>query len=84
MDALEQELKKLKEAGGHNTTEAALGQVRALALRSTTTNTVLVASLENLADTAAANNHPEAANYKMVLRVCRDSEDLGPLEWINQ
>ena len=59
--------------------EAALSQVRALALRTTTDNAVLVAALEALADTAAAHNHADADQYKLVLKACRDSEALGPL-----
>jgi len=79
MEAIENELKRLKDSSSLSTVEASLGQVRALALRSSTSNSVLIAALENLSDCAAVNGHPDADTYKMVLKACRDSEDIGPL-----
>ena len=57
----------------------ALAQVRTLALRSTSSNQVLLAALETLYDVATNTSHDEADTYKMALKACRDQEELGPL-----
>ena len=79
LTSIEKELKRLREGNAHSSVDAALGQVRALALRSSTDNAVLVAALETLADLAAAHSHEDAQQYKLVLKACQDSEALGPL-----
>ena len=80
LDSLEVEIKRLREQGSQNAVETALGQVRALALRSTTPNATLVAALEHLSDTAIVHGHSDCEHYKMVLKACRDNEGEGPLQ----
>ena len=80
LDTLEQEVKRLREKGSQVAVETALGQVRALALRSTTPNAALVAALETLSDSAIVHNHKDTEHFKMVLKACRDNEGEGPLQ----
>ena len=59
--------------------QSALSQVRTLALRTTTPNQVLLASVEHLYDLASASSHKDTEIYKMALKACRENEGAGRL-----
>ena len=80
LDQLEQEMKKMR-GSGTTAVDTALAQVRALADRTSTTNSSLIAALEVLSDQAAIHNHPDKEQFKMALKVVRAKEDMGvPLQ----
>ncbi len=80
LSLLEAELKELKAAQGQETVDQALSQVRVLALRSTTSNAVLLAGMETLSDTAYKVGHKHAEHYKMCLKACKEHEGDGKLQ----
>jgi hypothetical protein len=72
--AMERELKRMREATHQESVEQALKQVRSLASKPTVSGTVLVASIENLVDTAMRTGHAQAQAYKMSLRAVAEFE----------
>ena len=76
---LEGEIKRLKQAQEGTNVQMALTQVRTLALRSSTPNGVLLASLESLHDTAVAADHHDKELFKMALKASRDNDSSGSL-----
>ncbi|XP_064626844.1 uncharacterized protein LOC135487250 isoform X2 [Lineus longissimus] len=65
---LEGEVKRIRQTQEGTSVQTALSQVRTLALRTTTPNGVLLASLESLYDTAVASDHTDKELYKMALK----------------
>ena len=78
--ALEEQYRELRQQTGSASVSTALNQVRALALRQTTPNSVMIAALETLYDAAMANGDEEGETYKLVLKVSRENENSGPLQ----
>ena len=76
---LEQEVKKLRQEAQAGSVDQALSQVRNLAAKSKVDNAVLLAAMEHLADTAQRANHPQADEYTLSLKACRDLEGEGGL-----
>ena len=66
----------MKETQEIGTVEAVLSQVRTLAL---CTNTVLIAAMETLSDTAWRVDHKDKGHFKMSLKACREQESEGDL-----
>ena len=76
---LEAELAEMRASQGQGTVQNALAQVRVLALRASTSNTVLIAAMETLADAAQRVNDKQAEHFKMSLKACRENEKEGRL-----
>ena len=74
------ELKRIRQTQGDGTVKTALAQVRTLSLRQSTSNAILLASVENLYDVAEAIGHEDKDLYKLTLKACRENENGGPLQ----
>ena len=76
---VEEELKRLREEKHQSTVAQILQQVRTLARRPTTSNDVLIASLENLYDEANLTGHEDTELFKTTLQACRTNFTEGQL-----
>lgn len=79
LQALEEEVKRMRQEKEMGSVDSALQQVRTLALRSTTPNGVLLSSMESLYDTAVRASHEDQELYKTALRACRENDTKGDL-----
>ena len=81
-EELQEEVKKMKsdqEQFKYDSVEFHLQQVRTLALRPSTPNEVMLATVETLYDTANALKHPDTDTYKIALKACRENVNSGKL-----
>lgn len=76
---LEQEVKRLRAKSKSGSVDNALAQVRHLSARASVENSVLMAAVEHLVDSATLSNHPEKEAYMYVhyYKACRELEN-GP------
>ena len=79
IEMLEGELERMKQTQEKANVQLALSQVRTLATRSSSTNSVLIAALESLYDATTISNHAQKDTYKFALKACRENESSGPL-----
>ena len=70
---------EMKQTQEKANVQLALSQVRTLAIRSSSTNSVLIAALESLYDATTISNHAQKDTYKFALKACRENESSGPL-----
>lgn len=72
-EAIDAQLKRLREEKDAGSVTSALAEVRTLALRKTVDREVLIARFEHLVDMATNSQHDEADYYKLCMKAIRDA-----------